>query len=76
LNKGLNIFGIVIGISSFEIENIFPNIIYTLNPDKLFHGIALFFSGTFPNNATKKINISGIKINFDDSNVKDSQKNP
>ena len=64
MKKGLNIFGIGVGISPFEIENIFPNIIYSLNPDKLFHGIASCSSGTFPNNATMKIKVPGTKLNL------------
>ena len=35
MKKGLNVFGIGVGISPFGIEKLFPNIIYSLNPDKL-----------------------------------------
>ena len=45
MRKGLNIFGIGVGISPFGIEKLFPSIIYSLNPDKLIQGIASCFSG-------------------------------
>ena len=46
IKQGLNIFRIGVGISPIGIENLFPNEIYSLNPDKLIHGIASCFSGT------------------------------
>ena len=74
--KGLNVFGIGVGISPFGIEKLFPNIIYSLNPDKLIQGIASCFSGLAINSTTMKMNLSGLKIKFTDSNIVDSQKNP
>ena len=74
--KGLNIFGIGVGISPFGIEKLFPSIIYSLNPDKLIQGIASCFSGASLTNVTMKMNISGLKYKFDDNNITDSQKNP
>ena len=73
--KGLNVFGIGVGISPFGIEKLFPSIIYSLNPDKLILGIASCFSGASLNNVVMKMNVSGLKIKFDDSNIIDSQKN-
>ena len=74
--KGLNIFGIGVGISPFGIEKLFPNVIYSLNPDKLIRGIASCFSGNSSNNTDMKLNFSGLKITFNDSNIEDSQKKP
>ena len=76
MKKGLNIFGIGVGISPFGIEKLFPNIIYSLNPYKLIQGIASCFSGTSSNNFSMKISVSGLKIKFSDLNIEDSQKNP
>jgi hypothetical protein len=76
MKKGLNVFGIGIGISPFGIEKLFPNIIYSLNPDKLMKGIASCISGASSNNDSMKINISEIKIKFNDANIQDSIKNP
>ena len=75
MTKGLNVFGIGVGISPFGIEKLFPSIIYSLNPDKLIQGIASCFSGG-ANNSTMKMNVSGLKLKFEDSNIEDSQKNP
>ncbi len=55
MKQVLNAFWIGIGISPFGIENLFPNVLYSLNPDKLIHDIASFFSGTSSNNVTIKI---------------------
>jgi len=74
--KLLNIFGIGVGISPFGIEQLFPSVIYSLNPDKLIQGIASCFSGASLTNVTMKMNVSGIKVKFDDNNITDSQKNP
>ena len=41
--KGLNVFGVRVGISPFGIEKLFPNIIYSLNPDKLIKELLLAF---------------------------------
>ena len=76
MKKGLNVFGIGVGISPFGIEKLFPNIIYSLNPDKLVQGIASYISGVSNNNKYMKINVSGLKFKFNDSNIEDSQKNP
>ena len=74
--KGLNVFGIGVGISPFGIEKLFPNIIYSSNPDKLIQGIASCFSGSSSNNQTMKINVSGLKNKINDLNIEDSQKKP
>ena len=76
MKKGLNVFEIGVGISPFGIEKLFPNVIYSLNPDKLMKVIASYISGTSSNNASMKINVSEIKIKFNDSNIQDSEKNP
>ena len=76
MKKGLNVFGIEVGISPFRIEKIFQNIIYSLNPDKLIYGIASIISGNSSNISQMKINIKGIKIDYNDSMIDDSQKNP
>ena len=76
MNKGLNIFGIGVGFSPFGIENLFPNVVYSLNPDKLIQGIASCFSGNSLNNSRMKLHYSELKIKFNESNIEDSQKNP
>jgi len=76
MKKGLNIFGIGVGISPFGIEKLFPNVIYSLNPGKLMKGIATSIFGNFSNNASMKINASEHKVKFNDSNIQDSEKNP
>ena len=76
MSKGLNVFGIGVGIAPFGIEKLFPSIISSLNPDKLIQGIASCFSGG-PNNSTMKMNVSGLKKTFEDSiNIENTQKNP
>ena len=74
--KGLNVFGIGVGLSPYGIEKLFPSVIYSLNPDKLIQGIASCFSGTSLNNTSMKINRSCLKISFEESDIEDSQKNP
>ena len=76
MKKGLSIFGIGVGISPFGIEKLFPNVIYSLNPDKLIQGIASYISGASSNNKLMKINVFDLKIAFNDSNIDDSGKNP
>lgn len=76
MKKGLNIFENGVGISPFGIEKLFPNIIYSLNPNKLIQSIASCFSGTSLNNSSMEINVSGLKIKFSDLNIEDSQKKP
>jgi len=76
MKKGLNVFGIGVGISPFGIEKLFPNIIYSLNPDKLIYGIASYISGKNSNISQMEINIKGIKIGYNDSNIEDSKINP
>ena len=39
--KEINIIGIGVGISPFGIEKLFPNIVYSMNPDRLIQGISL-----------------------------------
>ena len=76
MTKGLNVFGIGVGISPFGIEKLFPSIIYSLNPDKLIQGIASCFSGG-ANNSALKVNVSLLKMKFEDStNIENAQKNP
>ena len=75
MTRGLNVFGIGVGISPFGIEKLFPSIIFSLNPDKLIQGIASCFSGG-ANNSTMKIKNLGLKMKFDNTNIEDSQKNP
>ena len=74
--KGLNIFGIGVGISPIGIEKLFPSIIYSLNPNKLIQGIASCFSGASLNNSTMKYSLSELKISFINQDIEDSQKNP
>ena len=76
VNKGINVFGIGVGVSPFGIEKLFPNIIYSHNPDKLIQGIATCFSGISNNNLNMKTIKSEFKINFDNNNITDSQQNP
>ena len=76
MTKGLNVFGIGVGISPFGIEKLFPSVIYSLNPDKLIQGIASCFSGASLNNSTMKLNYSELKISFLDPDIEYSQKNP
>ena len=72
MTKGLNVFGIGVGISPFGIEKLFLSIVYSLNPNKLIQGIASCFSGG-SNNSTIKMNVSNLKMKFD---LENSQKNP
>ena len=41
--KGINIFGIGVGIYPIGIENLFPQVVYTQNPYKLIEAISLCF---------------------------------
>ena len=72
MTKGLNVFGIGVGISPFGIEKLFPIIVYSLNPNKLIQGISSCFSGG-SNNSTIKMNVSNLKMKFD---LKNYKKNP
>lgn len=72
MTKGLNVFGIGVGISPFGIEKLFSIIVYFLNPNKLIQGIASCFSGG-SNNSTIEMNVSNLKMKFD---LENSQKNP
>ena len=74
--KGLNVFGIGVGISPNGIEKLFPSIIYSLNPDKLIQGIASCFSGSSLSNANMSMKSFELKFLYDDTNIIDSQKNP
>jgi hypothetical protein len=53
ISKGLNVFGIGVGISPFGIKELFPNIIYSFNPEKLIEGISSVFSGVSSGNKKK-----------------------
>ena len=44
MGKGLLTFGIGVGVSTYWIEKLFPNIIYSKNPTKLVNGLASCFS--------------------------------
>ena len=39
----IKVFGIGLGFYPYNINKLFPNVIYTKNPDKLFNAIAYFF---------------------------------
>lgn len=66
--------GFRVGISQIGIKKLFPNIIYSLNPDKFIYDIASNISGTSSNISQIKINIKELRINYNDSNIGDSQK--
>jgi hypothetical protein len=67
--KGLNVFGIGIGISPFGIEKLFSSIIYSINPDKLIQGIVTCFSGATINYSSMKKIVSETKAKFDANNI-------
>ena len=74
--KGINIFGIGVGVSPFGIEQLFPSIIYSLNPNKLIQGIASCFSGNSINNSNMKTQVSKFQIEFNNTDITNSQENP
>ena len=76
LVKGINIFGIGVGVSPFGIEQLFPSIIYSLNPNKLIQGIASCFSGNSINNSNMKTQVSKFQIEFNNTDITNSQENP
>ena len=55
--KEINIIGIGVGISPFGIEKLFPNIVYSMNPDRLIQGISLCLSKITSNNIYDKIHV-------------------
>ena len=63
MDNGMIVFGIGVGISPFGIEKLFPNIVYSLNPDKLLKGISLCLSGE-SSNSKMKMNFSNLKMKF------------
>ena len=74
MSKGINIFGI--GICPFGISQLFPSIIYSINPEKLIEGISSIFSGVssgYNNNMVQML--SEFKYNFDQDLIKDASKN-
>ena len=76
MSKGINVFGIGVGVSPFGIEQLFPSIIYSIDPNKLIQGIATCFSGISNNNSNMKTIQSEFKITFDDSDITNSQQKP
>ncbi len=76
MNKGINVFGIGVGVSPFGIEKLFPSVIYSIDPNKLLQGIATCFSGISNNNSNMKTIVSDFKIKFDDSDITNSQQKP
>lgn len=74
INEGIDALGIGVGISPFGIEKLFPNIIYSINPDKLIQGIV---SWEFWDNEFMKFELTdGITISFNDENIENFQKYP
>jgi len=73
--KDINIIGIGVGISPFGIEELFPNIVYSMNPDKLIKGISLCLSKITSNNRIKAL-VSEEKIEYNDSNIRELIENP
>ena len=62
MSKGINVFGIGVGVSPFGIEKLFPSVIYSIDPNELLQGIATCFSGIsnncfslFPSNISIQI---------------------
>ena len=76
MNKGINVFGIGVGVSPFGIEKLFPSVIYSIDPNKLLQGIATCFSGISNNISNMKTILSDFKIKFDDSDITNSQQKP
>jgi len=74
--KGLNVFGIGVGISPFGIEKLFPNIIYSINPDKLIQGIASCLLDISSKNTSMKTIIPSFETKFTEDNIIDSVNNP
>ena len=72
--KGINIFGIGVGISPFGIEKLFPNIIYSLNPYKLIQGIFSCISGDVNDDSLKAIDFE-TKIKFNDIKIEELKEN-
>ena len=73
--KEINIIGIGVGISPFGIEKLFPNIVYSMNPDRLIQGISLCLSKIKSNNRIKSL-VSEEKIEYNDSNIIELRENP
>ena len=76
ISKGLNVFGIGVGISPFGIKELFPNIIYSFNPEKLIEGISSVFSGVSSGNKKMDPMLSEFKFKIDKNLIKDSHINP
>ena len=77
-NKGINVFGIGVGISPRGIENLFNQIIYSQNPYNLLSAISTFFGEiSFPMNEMPFIINDEIKqINMDKNKFDELKKNP
>jgi hypothetical protein len=73
--KEINIIGIGVGISPFGIEKLFPNIVFSMNPDKLIQGISLCLSKITSDNRIKTL-VSEEKIEYNDSNIIELKENP
>ena len=76
MSKGLNVFGIGVGISPFGIKELFPNIIYSFNPEKLIEGISSVFSGVSSGNKKMDPMLSEFKFKIDKNLIENSHKNP
>ena len=53
----------------------FPNIVYSINPDRLIQGISLCLSKITSNNRIKVL-VSEEKIEYNDSNIIGLRENP
>ena len=69
--KGVTVYGIGIGIYAYGIEEIFPNIIYSLNPGNFFQSFSKFFSDSSVNKNNK---MSALTFPQKFSNVLDNIK--
>ena len=77
-NKGINVFGLGVGISPRGIENLFNQIVFSQNPYNLFSSISTFFGDTsYPYNEMPYIINEQIKtINLDKNKLIEIRKNP
>ena len=55
--KEINIIGIGVGISPFGIKKLFPNIVYSINQDRLIQEISLSLSKITSNNKYDSIHV-------------------
>ena len=73
--KEINIIGRGVCISPFGIKKLFPNIVYSMNPDRLIQEISLCLSRITSNNRIKTL-VSEEKIEYNDSNIIELRENP